>query len=414
MIGSDLSAAPWLRADPLRRVLEVLNGAGEETRIAGGAVRDGLLGRPVSDVDLATTAPPDEVMRRARAAGLKVIETGIAHGTVSVVSAGAAFEVTTLRQDVETDGRHAVVRFGRDWTADAERRDFTMNALYATADGSVIDLVGGCADLAAGHVRFIGNAHARIKEDHLRILRLFRFHAGYGRGQMDAPALHAALQQRAGIERLSRERVGREVMKLLPLPGAPDTIRLMSETGFLAMSLGGVGHLAALDRLARLERETGQPACAVRRLAVLAVRIREDADRLRARLRLSNDVHARLSALAASDTPPSRGHQARILTYLRGKMGARDAILCAGARADVTADRIAPLMAQVDAWTVPALPVKAIDLARLGLHPGPALGAALRRAERAWISADFPESEDDIAVITRAAAHPASGGVIGS
>ena len=209
----------------------------------GGAVRDALLGRPPGEVDLATTARPPEVMRRAEAAGLKAVPTGIDHGTVTVVSGGAGFEVTTLREDVETDGRHAVVRFGRDWQADALRRDFTMNALYARRDGQVIDLVGGLADLEAGRVRFIGDAEARIREDHLRILRLFRFHAGYGRGPLDPHALHAALRQREGIERLSRERIGREIIKLLKAPGAPETVTLMSETGFLNRVLGGVGHL---------------------------------------------------------------------------------------------------------------------------------------------------------------------------
>lgn len=396
MTGRSIARSAWLDNQPLQRVLAALDGDGEEVRLVGGAVRDALLGRPPGEVDLATTAPPPEVMRRAEATGLKAVPTGIDHGTVTVVSGGVGFEVTTLREDVETDGRHAVVRFGRDWQADALRRDFTMNALYARRDGQVIDLVGGLADLEAGRVRFIGDAEARIREDHLRILRLFRFHAGYGRGPLDPQALHAALRQREGIERLSRERIGREIIKLLKAPGAPETVTLMSETGFLNRVLGGVGHLAALERLARLEVELAEPVCALRRLGCLAVRIVEDADRLRERLRLSNSEHRRLVAMAQAGTVPRSQLEARQLIYDRGSQGAEDLILQAAARDGVSKDDICSAMELARTWPVPAAPFKAADLQARGLAPGPRLGAALREAVRLWRAADFPRSPETV------------------
>lgn len=228
MTSSIAGAAFW--ATPgLAEVLGLLNAGDEEARVVGGAVRNSLLNLPVIDVDIATTALPQEVVERARRAGMKPVPTGIAHGTVTVVAGHHAFEVTTLREDMETDGRRAVVRFGRDWRHDAERRDFTLNALYATADGTVVDLVGGLSDLAARRVRFIGDAQARIREDYLRILRLFRFHASYGVGEVDPTALSAAVRLRAGLLGLSRERIRAETMKLLVAPGAAPTLATMRD-----------------------------------------------------------------------------------------------------------------------------------------------------------------------------------------
>ncbi len=205
----------------LTTVLAALDAPGEETRLVGGAVRDALLGRPVADIDLATTLLPEAVVARANAAGLKPVPTGIAHGTVTVVAEGEPFEVTTLREDIETDGRHAVVRFGRDFGHDAARRDFTVNALSVTPDAYVHDTVGGLADLAAARVRFIGEARQRIREDYLRVLRFFRFHARYGAGDPDPEGLAASIEARDGLALLSRERVRGELLKLLVAPGAP-------------------------------------------------------------------------------------------------------------------------------------------------------------------------------------------------
>ncbi|MFG1425270.1 CCA tRNA nucleotidyltransferase [Roseixanthobacter glucoisosaccharinicivorans] len=389
MSAASLADAPWFTAAPLRRVLGVLDGAGEETRVVGGAVRNALLGRPVSEVDLATTAVPEETMRRARAAGLKAVPTGLAHGTVTVVADGTPFEVTTLREDIETDGRHAVVRFGRDWRADAARRDFTMNALYADAQGRVIDLVGGLGDLRAGRVRFIGDAQTRIREDHLRIMRLFRFHAAYGRGPMDEAALSAAIRLRAGILLLSRERVGSELLKLLVVQGAAPTVRLMGETGFLPTILGGVPDLISFERLASLDVALDLTPEAVRRLGVLAVRIVEDAARLRERLRLSNEAFKRLQGMAGATGAAMDARQARASIYRLGRAMFEDRLLVGAARGGRGNDEVAALLDLARVWTVPAPPFRAADLIAQGLKPGPALGAALARMEDAWIAADF-------------------------
>jgi poly(A) polymerase len=219
--------AAWLREPPLSEILSLLDKAGEEARVVGGAIRNTLLGEPRGDVDIATTAVPAEVMRRAERAGFKPVPTGIEHGTVTVVADGRPFEVTTLREDIETFGRHARVVFGRSWRRDAERRDFTMNALSASRDGTIHDYVGGRADIAARRVRFIGNPATRIAEDYLRILRFFRFHAAYGEGAPDPDALVACVAARAGLEQLSRERIRMELIRLLVTKGAASMLAVM-------------------------------------------------------------------------------------------------------------------------------------------------------------------------------------------
>ena len=385
-------AAPWLHAAPLRAVLDALNGAGEETRIVGGAVRDSLMDIAVGDVDLATTAVPEEVIRRVSAAGLKAVPTGLAHGTVTVVSGGIGFEVTSLREDVETDGRHAVVQFGRDWSVDARRRDFTINALFATTEGEVIDLVGGLPDVAARRVRFIGDADARIREDHLRILRLFRFHARFGSGAIDPEALTAAIRNRTGLSALSRERVRAELLKLLVAAQAAPTIRTLSETGFLAPVLAGIGDLSGLDRLVALETALDLEADPMRRLGVLAVRVREDAERLGDRLRLSRAQNRRLLGMAAHRVGAGLdAAAARAFIYRGGRQVFEDCLLRDAARADVPAAGVRRLLALAQDWQVPGRPFRAADFLARGLTPGPDLGLAVARTEAAWIDADFPE-----------------------
>ncbi len=243
--------AAWLTEKPLSDLLSVLDRDGEEARVVGGAVRNTLLALPHGDIDVATTALPAEVTRRAEAAGFKAVPTGFDHGTVTVVIEGRPFEVTTLREDVETFGRHATVKFGRDWKRDAERRDFTMNALSLSPDATLHDYVGGLKDLRAHRVRFIGDAAARIAEDYLRILRFFRFHAYYGEGHPDAAGLHAAIVARDELEQLSRERVRMELMKLMLAPHAVPALAVMTESGLLGPVLGGVPHLASFANMAK-------------------------------------------------------------------------------------------------------------------------------------------------------------------
>ncbi|MCG5236108.1 CCA tRNA nucleotidyltransferase [Xanthobacter oligotrophicus] len=398
--------APFWRTPGLMAVLAALNADGEEARVVGGAVRNTLLGLPVSDVDIATTAVPEVVAERARKAGLKPVPTGVEHGTVTVVADHHAFEVTTLREDMETDGRRAVVRFGRNWLHDAERRDFTLNALYATADGAVVDLVGGLSDLTARRIRFIGDPQARIREDYLRILRLFRFHAAYGAGPVDREAFIASVRLRAGLLTLSRERVRAEMLKLLVAPGAAATLAVMSDAGLLQPLIAGIADVGAFTRLATLERAWQAKPDPIRRLAALAVRVSDDAVRLRERLRLSNAEARRLAALSATvpDLPDARA--VRAFLYRNGVDAALDLALLAAAHGRGGMEAVAAMAAS---WMPPRLPFAAADLMALGLTPGRALGAALARAEARWIAADFPTDPAVVSSLLAEAARTSSG-----
>lgn len=407
MLGRE--RAPWLAGGPLAKLLGVLDADGEEARVVGGAVRNTLLGLPPGDIDVATTAVPDVVVQRAKDAGFHPVPTGIEHGTVTVVVHDVPFEVTTLRQDIETDGRRAVVKFGRDWKADAERRDFTMNALFVRADGKIVDHVGGLADIEARRVRFIGDPEQRIGEDYLRVLRFFRFHAAYGEGLPDADGLAACIRARERLDLLSRERVRNETLKLLLARHAVPTLAVMSEAGILLDVLGGVPFLASFSNLTKLEAQFGLEADSTRRLGALAVWIREDADRLRDRLRLTNDEHRRLRAMAEQwwMVAPAAGDAAgRALLYRIGPENFRDRVLIAFSRSEAKADDAAwhRLVQLPDRWTAPKFPLAAKDFIARGVEKGPQLGAALVHAEEAWIAADFPLDSKTVEAIADAAA----------
>ncbi len=407
-----LRDAVWLREGPVARLLDLLGRDGEEARVVGGAVRNALLGEPILEFDIATTAVPQEVMRRAAAAGFKPVPTGIEHGTITVVIDSRPFEVTTLREDVETFGRHATVRFGRDWRADAERRDFTMNALSVTADGMVHDHVGGLADLEARRVRFIGDPGKRIAEDYLRILRFFRFHAAYGRGLPDAAGLAACIAARGGLDQLSRERVRMELLKLLLARHATPALAAMAESGLLLPVLGGVPDLAGFENMAKVEAAAGVQADAVQRLGALGVRTAEDAERLWQRLRLSNAEHERLVSMAEGwwRISPADNKQGRALLYRLGSPRYVDRVLLAWSRSWEETSRAQhdkvwrALLDLPGLWIAPVFPLKAADFIKRGVPRGPALGAALHEAEEAWIAADFPASDAAIAAIADAAA----------
>jgi poly(A) polymerase len=400
--------AAWLKAGAVARLLAVLSRDGEEARAVGGAVRNALLNLAVEEIDVATTAVPEEVARRVAAEGWKAIPTGIEHGTITVVIDGKPFEVTTLRQDVETYGRKAKVAFGRDWKDDAQRRDFTINALSAAADGTVYDYVGGIADIAARRVRFIGEPAKRIAEDFLRILRFFRFHAWYGAGAPDAAGLHACIVARAGLETLSRERVRMELLKLLLAPHATPVLAVMAETGILGSVLGGVPLLASFENMAKVEAAAGLDADAVRRLGALGVTVSEDAERLAQRLRLANAEAERLVALDRwwRISPASGGQAAHALLYHLGPQSFADRVLIAWSRSDAGANNGAwrELVDLPRRWTAPTFPLKAADFIRRGIAAGPALGAALRAAEEAWIAADFPDNSAKLDAIADRAA----------
>jgi poly(A) polymerase len=404
-----LTEAAWLREGPVARLLLALDRDGEEARVVGGAVRNALIGEPIGDIDVATTASPEEVSRRVTRAGFKAVPTGIDHGTVTVVIDSRPFEVTTLREDVETFGRHAKVAFGRDWKKDAERRDFTMNALTAAADGTVYDYVGGLADLAARRVRFIGDAATRIAEDYLRILRFFRFHAAYGHGAPDAEGLAACIAGRAGLDQLSRERVRMELLKLLVAPHATPTLAVMTETGLLPAVLGGVPQLASFEMMAKVEAAIGLQPDPVQRLGALGVQVAEDAERLWGRLRLSNVEHERLASMGDAwwQVSPAMAQRGRALLYRLGRERYVDRVLLAWSRAwpqgaaDAAWRELAILP---ERWIVPVFPLRAADFLKRGVPRGPALGAALREAEEAWIAAGFPDDAAALDAIVQAAA----------
>jgi poly(A) polymerase len=410
-----LDHAQWLREGALARLLAVLDGDGEEARVVGGAVRNAMLGEPIGEFDVATTALPAEVIRRASAQGFKTVPTGIDHGTVTVVVDGRPFEVTTLREDVETFGRKARVAFGRDWKADAERRDFTINALSVSRDGTVHDHVGGLADLQKHHVRFIGDPAARIAEDYLRILRFFRFQAHYGEGLPDREGLAACIAARAGLATLSRERVRAELLKLLLGRHAVPVLAVMSECGLLVAVLGGVPLLASVSNLAKIEQATGVHPDAVRRLGALAVFVPEDAQRLADRLRLANAELERLASMGErwrALAPDPSGKSARVLLYRLGPDLFVDRVLIAWSRsqAGITDPAWRALLQLPQHWIIPLFPLKAADFMQRGVEKGPALGAALAAAEIAWIEADFPADENAVAAITSRAIETARKG----
>jgi tRNA nucleotidyltransferase/poly(A) polymerase len=394
----------WLTSGPLAQLLAVLDRAGEEARVVGGAVRNCLLGETVGEIDVATTATPDEVLARARAAGFKAVPTGIDHGTVTVIVDGTPFEVTTLRADVETFGRKAKVEFGRSWRVDAERRDFTMNALSVNVKGELHDYVDGLADLDARVVRFIGDPRRRIAEDYLRILRFFRFHAAYGHGAPDRDGLAATISAREGLSTLSRERVRAEMMKLLVAPGAAATLTIMADAGILEDVIGGVPVISDFARMAAVEAIAEVAPDAARRLGALAVAVEEDADRLWQCLRLTNGEHSTLLSMAAGwrRLSPEIGEtKARELLY-RLRPGAYvDRVLLAWARSGAKTDdpQWRELATLPGRWRAPACPIKSKAFTARGLAAGPQLGLALKSAEEAWIAAGFPAERHDLDAI---------------
>lgn len=400
-----LAGAPWFEAHGVQAVFRTLNREPQETRIVGGAVRNALLGEPISDIDFATTATPEEVTHFATEAGLKVVATGLKHGTVTLVVEGQPFEVTTLRLDVETFGRHATVAYTRDWTEDAKRRDFTMNALYADAKGLVYDPLGeGVNDLRARRVRFIGVARERIREDYLRILRFFRFTAQYAEGAPDQQGFHACLVERAGLAALSAERIRAELWRILKGRAPLRALEPMAEGGFLTVILGGVARLAHCARLIDIEATLGFAPDVTRRLTALAVMVEEDAARLSKRLRLSNADSARLTAMAALHPRITRDiseELARETLYRLGAESWRDRVLIAWARSsDATSssdtDAWRALTTLPDRWTPPEFPLKGADLLAAGMKKGPNVGETLRAAEERWIASGFALSREEL------------------
>ena len=362
---------------PVRALLDALSQAGIAARFVGGCVRDWVLERPISDIDIAVDKPPETVMRALEAAGIKVVPTGLKHGTVTAIIKSRPFEITTLRRDVETDGRHAVVAFTDDWREDASRRDFTFNALYADRAGTIYDYFDGQTDLKAGRVRFIGDPEQRIAEDRLRVLRFFRFHARYGRPPFDGPGFDACRRNAATVSGLSGERVRKELFRTLDAPGSAGAFDAMLEAGVLDRWLPEYTGSAKLRALAAREEKPD----ALRRLAAI-LPMDADATAIGKRLKLSTQESVRLQLMLdpanAIDTANLRASLYRLGTKLF-----IDRVLL-----DAPGDWRAAL-ALAGTWTPPELPIGGNDALALGLKPGPKVGALIEAVERWWIAGDF-------------------------
>jgi len=384
-----LPPAPWTQREDLARMVAALGGPAK-ARWVGGAVRDTVLGADAADVDCATTLAPRDVMGRLERAGIKVIPTGIDHGTVTALLPGGKVEITTLRRDVSTDGRRATVEYAEDWHEDAARRDFTINALYADpVTLEIFDYFDGLADLAARHVRFIGDAHQRIREDHLRILRYYRFQARFG-AKPDAEAEEACVELSATLKGLSRERVAMELLNLLALPDPSATVQRMHEQGVLGVVLPEAtdATVHTLARLIEAEKLATLSPDPIRRLAALLPASPPAAETVAARLRLSKAQRQRLSGAAAR--LPADADAPRALAYREGRDSALDRLLLEGA--DVSA---------LSGWDVPPFPLKGGEIVARGITAGPEVARILRAVEAEWISEGFPGRERALELLQR-------------
>ncbi len=391
------------------QTIQVMTALGD-ARFVGGAVRNAILGVPVADVDIAVPMRPEEVLARLKSHDIRAIPTGIEHGTVTALVGGKIFEITALRRDVETDGRHAVIAFTEDWAEDAARRDFTINALYARLDGEIFDYATGVEDLIAGRVRFMGDPKTRIAEDYLRILRLFRFHAWYGKGEIDADALRAAAQARDSLHSLSGERVAKELLKLLEAANPAPALRMMAATGILPELLPGALQLPRLERLAQIDVQDHLAPDAILRLAALLPDDGRIITRVADRLRLSNAQRARLLAMPGGDQATGdrlSAAQARRILYRIGPQAFRDRVLLqwAGAPRGVSAMPWRLLLTMADNWQAPRFPLTGRDVMAAGVPEGPEVGKVLAALEEWWVGGDFAADEgalrDRLAVMVR-------------
>lgn len=387
-----LEPQPWLGWPETEKVVAALTAEGAEVRFVGGCVRDALAGRAIADIDIATPDPPETAMRLLQAAGIKVVATGLQHGTVTAVCNHRGFEVTTLREDVETYGRHAKVAFTDDWQADAARRDFTFNAMSLAPDRRLYDPFGGRADLAAGRVRFVGEAAARIEEDYLRILRFFRFFAHFGRPPADAEALAGCRDLAAGLERISAERIRVELLKLLTGGACLEALQLMRETGVLARILPAAGRLDRLGALIELEEEGD--ADGLRRFGALIEADQETALAVAQALRLSNAEKRRLSAMAQPllELPPDLDETGRAQRLYRLVPPVLDAVAVAAAEAVTqgrATDDLAPWLKTARLWRRPVFPIDGRDALAAGAEDGPEVGRLLAAVEDWWVAEGF-------------------------
>ena len=396
-MSATLGQRPWMTAPETVAVFDALEAAGgaDCARYVGGCVRNSLIGQPVNDIDIATRLTPEQVTAALKAAGLKAVPTGIEYGTVTAVSGGKPFEITTLRRDVATDGRRAVVAFTDDWARDAERRDFTLNSLYASRDGAIFDPTGqGVADARAGRIAFVGEPEERVREDYLRILRFFRFFAWYGHGPADAAALAACESLKGGLGTLSAERVSKELLKLLAAPDPRASVNLMVGAGVLGELLPAPIDLARFNGLVAVEEDQLFETDAVLRLAALLPDDQLGAVQVAQRLRLSNAERDRIAA-ALAPMPALKSwmspREIRRALYRQGPQVFRDRAKLAWARAERTATtpQWRGMIALGEGWTAPAFPLTGQDVIAAGAPKGPVVGQVLREVEDWWIDHDF-------------------------
>jgi poly(A) polymerase len=390
-----LKDAVWLNAPETRAVMEALIANGGEARFVGGCVRNALIGAEVQDIDIATPLPPEDVVSRIEAAGLRAVPTGIEHGTVTAISRSKPFEITTLRRDVSTDGRRATVAFSTDWAEDASRRDFTMNALYADMAGQVYDYTGGIADLSVRRVRFIGDAAQRIAEDYLRILRLFRFHAWYGHGDIDAEGLRAAGAAKSRIKTLSGERVQKEMLRLLSADAPVAVLRSMAASGILSEVLPGSLMFERFERLCDADGDNFFAADGLLRLGSLLTDEADAIDVAR-RWRLSNDDRVRLTGMTGAPVKIVSYmsiREVRRALYRFGVERFKDLARLRWAEDTKASNGVQwrALLAMADGWVRPVLPLKGSDVMAAGIPHGPLVGRVLGEVEEWWIDSDFTD-----------------------
>ena len=400
----------WLQSDGLQKLFEILQGDGEEVRVNGGAVRNSLLGEEIGDVDLSTTLVPERVLERLKKTGVKAIATGLEHGTVTAVIDKTGYEITTLRKDIKTDGRHAVVEFGRDWKEDAKRRDLTMNALYCDAAGNVFDPLEGYEDLMARNVRFIGRASERIEEDYLRILRFFRFFAQYGKGRPDGEGLKACAKLKSGISQLSAERIWAELGKILTVNDPSRAMLWMRTTGVLSTVLpeSEKWGIDFLGDLISAENDLSWSVDKMVRLQIIVPPVVDTMAQLSKQLRFSNKQATRMREWAKSDLPAEDTSEANIakLLYRGTQLGICDRLRCEVVRqrhiaveqdgALENAAKFTRLLNFAEQWARPPFVLKGRDLEAAGMKAGPEMGQALQRLEELWVDSDFAMSKSQL------------------
>ena len=399
-----LGPQPWLTADDTKQVIAALSAKGAKVRFVGGCVRNALIHEPVLDIDIATPDRPENVVDLLEAANIKAVPTGIDHGTITAVVDGKPFEITTLREDVETDGRHADVSFTEEWEADAARRDLTVNAIYADPDGRLFDPFDGVNHIRNGVIKFIGSAQDRIQEDYLRILRFFRFAAYYGKGELDPSALKAIKANKDGLKNLSAERVRAELLKLLSAPNPISTLRVMSAIGVLSDILPEAIHVARLERLVDIESNQLFVTDGIRRLSTLVELDASGVRELATRLRLSNAERDRLNEMQTNDLKIVSYlsiREVRRALYKVGPETFKDLVLLhwADDPKETNGVQWRALLAMADSWVRPVLPLTGQDVMKAGVPEGPAIGDVLKEVEEWWIDSDF--TEDEFSIVER-------------